>query len=222
MIMKKVMRLGCLALSFVLSCALLAGCGEKTTDNSSAPDSTPRTTASTKPTEEATTKPTEAPTQSASDPTTTPTETPTTTPTEEPTTAPTTEPSAPADGTAGGKAAALAKELLGKPYKYGSAGPDAFDNSGFLYYCYGQNGVTVPRRTGDLAKQGTEVAKENLLPGDAVFFWSETAGNVEFAGIYVGDGKFIAACNEEAPVKELDMNWAYFAQRYIGARRYAG
>ena len=39
--------------------------------------------------------------------TTTPTETPTTTPTEEPTTAPTTEPSAPADGTAGGKAAAL-------------------------------------------------------------------------------------------------------------------
>ena len=53
------------------------------------------------------------------------------------------------------------------------------------------------------------------IPGIAV--WQK--GHI---GIYVGDGKFIAACNEEEPVKELDMNWAYFAQRYIGARRYAG
>ncbi len=220
--MKNFLRLSCLALSVVLSGALLAGCGDKPADNPSNPESTPKTTASSKPTESSATQSTEAPTKPTEAPTTTPTEAPTTTPTTDPTKPAETEPSIPADGSTGGKVAALARELLGKPYKYGSAGPDAFDNSGFLYYCYGQNGVTVPRRTGDLAKQGTEVAKENLLPGDAVFFWSETAGNVEFAGVYVGDGKFIAACNEEEPVKELDINWAYFTQRYIGARRYAG
>ena len=80
----------------------------------------------------------------------------------------------------------------------------------------------MPRRTGDIYRQGTAVEKADLQPGDAVFFWNENEGNPEFAAIYVGDGICIAARQEGTPVSELDMNLPYFEQHYTGARRYSG
>lgn len=215
--MKKT-NIGYLAASLLLIGALLAGCAGEGGGGSTTPSTQAQTAAQGSTTQEET----EAP---ATENTTTP---PTTTqPTEEPTepaTPPTTtEPDGnddpPADAS-GAAVAALAKEQLGKPYRYGSAGPDDFDNSGFLYYCYGQQGITVPRRTGDLYRQGTAVEKTDLQPGDAVFFWNESEGNPEFAAIYVGDGLCIAARQENVPVSELNMTYAYFEQHYVGARRY--
>lgn len=131
------------------------------------------------------------------------------------------EPTTPPAGDKGAAVAAKAQSLIGKPFKMGATGPDEFDNSGFIYYCYMQNGVTLPRRTGDIFKAGTAVEKADLQPGDVVFFYMDTEGAAQFAGIYMGNQKFISCNNEESPVKEQDMSWPYYAERFLGARRYA-
>ena len=59
--------------------------------------------------------------------------------------------------------------MIVKPFKMGGIGPDEFDNSGFIYYCFKESGVAVPRLTGDLYKAGTAVEKADLKPGDVVF-----------------------------------------------------
>ena len=68
-------------------------------------------------------------------------------------------------------------------------------------------------------KEGELILKA-LQPGDVVFFWTSNEGQAEYAGIYVGDGKFVAARNEENPVSELDFNSNYFQKRYVTARRF--
>ena len=90
-----------------------------------------------------------------------------------------------------------------------------------MYYCLKQNGITAPRKTGDLAKAGTAVGKDELQAGDVVFFYMDTEGAPQFAGIYVGNQKFISCNNENSPTKEQDMSWPYYIQRFVGARRYA-
>lgn len=113
-----------------------------------------------------------------------------------------------------------ARSLIGTPYRYGGTTPDGFDNPGFIYYCYKENGITVPRRTSELYGAGTDVSKENLQPGDVVFFWQNTPGTAEYAGIYVGDDRFIACSHEEKPTCEQDMSLPYFEAHFVGAKRY--
>ena len=164
-------------------------------------------------------------------PTTQPTEV-TTVPTEETvpetteatvpeTTEATTLPTLPEDAGIGENVAYTALSQVGKPYKSGGNGPDNFDTTGFVCYCLKENGLISKRtKTKQLAQEGTEVAKEDLQPGDVVFFWTSNEGQAEYAGIYVGDGKFVAARNEENPVSELDFNSNYFQKRYVTARRF--
>lgn len=209
-------------LSAAMLLALLSGCvaapaeSEPTKPESSSETttaSTDSTTAATEPTE-ATTEPTES-TTAPSEPaesTTAPTES-----TTEPTTAPTTPA---AEGTVAERVVKLAAAQLGKSFAEAGAGPDTFDNSGLLYYCYGQNGIKLARGSRQQSTQGVAVDKKDLRPGDAVFFSNDLSGQVQFAGIYTGNGKFIAACNETKPVTEMSLNWAYFKARFVCARRY--
>lgn len=188
---------------------------------STAPTQAPTTLPTEEPTQETTEAPTEQTTEATTEATTEPTEE-TTEPTEE-TTEPTedaTEESTEPDAATGEKIADLAKDQVGKSYAYGGNGPDTFDTSGLVYYCCKQAGISVPRTTDKQASRGTEVAKKDLEPGDVVFFWTSNPDAVEYQGIYIGGGKFIAARNPEKPVSELDLNWEYFEERYLFARRY--
>lgn len=170
----------------------------------------PETDGTTAPSTEATTVPTEE--------TTAPTEE-TTVPTV-PETVPETTPTLSEDATVGEQVAQTALAQVGKPYASGGNGPDSFDTSGFLFYCLQQNGLLSKRlKLKQLVLEGTEVAREDLQPGDVVFFWSVNEGQVEYAGIYVGDGKFVAARNEQNPVSEMDFESNYFKTRYLTARR---
>ena len=185
--------------------------------------STQATTPTTLPTTAPTTAPTEATTQPTTEPTTAPTESPTEppteAPTEEPTTAPT-EPPVPESSSVGEQIAQTAIAQIGKPYSYGGVGPDSFDTSGFAVYCYAQSGITIPRTTPYQYQQGTAVPKDALEPGDILIFWSENPGEAEYEGIYIGNGKFVAARHGDKPVTEMALNVEYFTTRYIGACRY--
>ena len=123
--------------------------------------------------------------------------------------------------TVGEQVAAVALQQVGKSFKMGGTGPDSFDTTGLVVYCFKESGITAPRRTAQMAEFGTEVALEDLQPGDVVIFSYEAGtGKFEYPGIYVGDGKFVAARNESNPVSEMDINSTYFAKRFSCARRF--
>ncbi len=124
------------------------------------------------------------------------------------------------DTPAKGSVEELAKSLIGSPYKLGASGPKEFDNSGFLVYCYGQKGIALPRFTSEIAKKGTPVEMDALKPGDAVFFYNDTPGAAQFAGIYVGNNEFVSCDNEEKPVVVHNISYPYFKDRFVGARRF--
>jgi len=93
------------------------------------------------------------------------------------------------DGGKGGKAATKACSLIGKPYQYGSTGPDTFDCSGLTAAAWAAAGVSLPHFTGDQWKIGKSVAQADLRPGDLVFFYSD----VHHVGLYVGGGWMVHA-----------------------------
>lgn len=164
---------------------------------------------------------TQAPVETVPVPTTeVPTE-PSTAPTEPPT-EPTTAPTEPVNKEIGETAANVAKEQVGKEFVYGTAGPDTFDASGLLQYLYKIQGIKIPRSTADQAKFGVEISRDEILPGDAVFFWTNNPGEPEFVGIYIGDDQFVAACNSSRPVSQMDMSKTYYVEHYVFARRFYG
>ena len=111
---------------------------------------------------------------------------------------------------AGALQAALSK--LGSPYVYGATGPNAFDCSGLTQWAFKQVGISIPRTAEAQAGSGTPVSRDQLQPGDLVFFYSP----VSHVGIYAGNGNVVHASTEGQPVKVAPMQYMPFN----GARRY--
>ena len=82
-----------------------------------------------------------------------------------------------------------AYNFLGRPYVYGANGPNAFDCSGFTSYVYRHFGVSLPRTASSQFSAGSAVSRNNLAPGDLVFF--NTVGYLGHVGLYIGGGDFI-------------------------------
>ena len=86
-----------------------------------------------------------------------------------------------------------AYNFLGRPYVYGANGPNAFDCSGFTSYVYRHFGVSLPRTASSQFSAGSAVSRNNLAPGDLVFF--NTVGYLGNVGLYIGGGDFIHAAS---------------------------
>ena len=112
--------------------------------------------------------------------------------------------------------ASYAYNFLGRPYVYGANGPDAFDCSGFTSYVYRHFGVSLPRTARSQFSAGSAVSRDNLAPGDLVFF--NTVGYLGHVGLYIGGGDFIHAASS-GRVKISSLNEGYYRTRYAGARR---
>lgn len=110
-----------------------------------------------------------------------------------------------------------AKQFIGTPYVYGGSSPSGFDCSGFVKYVYSKFGVTLTRSSYSQVSEGTYVARENLQPGDLVFFG--TKGNVHHVGIYVSDGNFIHAPKPGKTVRIETLQSGYYNNNYYTARR---
>ena len=95
---------------------------------------------------------------------------------------------------------ALAK--LGKPYRWGAVGPNAFDCSGLVKWSFGQAGRSLPRTSRAQAGAGMPVSRANLQPGDLVFFYKP----ISHVGIYIGNNKIVHASRSGQPVKISDMS----------------
>lgn len=114
-----------------------------------------------------------------------------------------------------------AKTYLGSKYVYGGSGPSTFDCSGFTMYVLKNFGVTLSHSATAQSKVGTYVAKEDLQPGDLVFFKDyETGEGIGHCGIYIGDGNFIHASSGTGYcVKISTLTSGSYLKRYETARR---
>ena len=116
----------------------------------------------------------------------------------------------------------FAKQYLGKPYVYAASGPDSFDCSGFTMFVYSHFGYSLPHTATGQSKHGEYVAKEDLQPGDLVFFtdYSDPSSGIGHVGIYVGDGNFIhASSGSSYAVIISNLNSGSYLNRYNTARR---
>jgi cell wall-associated NlpC family hydrolase len=84
---------------------------------------------------------------------------------------------------------AYASNFLGTPYRWGGTTPAGFDCSGFTQYVFRHFGISIGRTTYDQIKDGYAVSRDQLQPGDLVFFGR--GGSPSHVGIYVGNGMYI-------------------------------
>jgi cell wall-associated NlpC family hydrolase len=113
-----------------------------------------------------------------------------------------------------------ARRYLGVRYVYGGETSRGFDCSGFVYFLYRTvEGITLPRTSSEQAGSGTAVKKEDLQPGDLVFFRTGRSTRINHAGIYIGDGNFIHASSGGGVVKIDSLTTGYYAARFVTARR---
>ncbi len=119
--------------------------------------------------------------------------------------------SVPTANTVGAQALQAAITRAGDPYVWGAAGPSAFDCSGLVVWAYAQEGIALPHYTGSLWNSGVHVARNDLEPGDLVFFFAD----ISHVGIYVGDGMMIDAPDFGVPVHVEPVYWS----AYVGAVR---
>lgn len=117
---------------------------------------------------------------------------------------------------------AYAMGFLGVPYRRGgNSAQTGFDCSGFVRNVYEQTfGLLLPRRASEQAQATQVIGREDLQPGDLVFF-NTMRRAFSHVGIYLGDGKFIHAPRSGARVRVEDMRAAYWQKRFTGARRVA-
>lgn len=123
-----------------------------------------------------------------------------------------------AERTKGQRILDIASAYLGTPYVYGGMSPSGFDCSGFVKYCFGQMGITLGRTAASQTAHGTYVSKEELIPGDLVFFITD-GYSISHVGIYAGNGMMIHSPRPGKRVEYITINSGYYAERYTTARR---
>jgi cell wall-associated NlpC family hydrolase len=121
--------------------------------------------------------------------------------------------------TLGGQAVALVYQLLGVPYVWGGATPSGFDCSGLTMYVYRQLGIKLGHYTGFQYYEGRRVPRDQLEPGDLVFFHANSAGVPQHEGMYIGNGAFIHAPHSGDVVRVSSLYETRYALSYVGAVR---
>lgn len=111
----------------------------------------------------------------------------------------------------GAQVVAFAKSQLGKPYRYASAGPSAYDCSGLTSAAWKSAGVSLPRTSQTQYGVGRSVARSELQPGDLVFFYRD----LSHVGLYAGNGQVIHSPRPGKTVEYASIS----SMPYVGARR---
>lgn len=120
----------------------------------------------------------------------------------------------------GQEVANYAKQFVGRKYVYGGANPSkGFDCSGLTMYAYSKFGINLPHSATAQSKIGTKVNRENLQPGDLIFFKNyRTNVGIGHVGIYIGSNKFVHASTEKTGVIISNLSGSY-SSRFVCATR---
>jgi cell wall-associated NlpC family hydrolase len=117
----------------------------------------------------------------------------------------------------GERAAAVALQQVGAPYRYGGSSPAGFDCSGLVHYSYARAGMPVARTTAALWSTLAPVDSGRMRTGDLLFFRIE--GKVSHVGLYLGGGRFVHAPSSGRRVAVENLDDAFYRQALIRAGR---
>lgn len=109
---------------------------------------------------------------------------------------------------------------LGVPYRFGGTTTAGFDCGGFVRYAFAASGIRLPRTAALQFTAGRPVDRDELRPGDLVFFRNTYRRGISHVGLYLGNSRFVHAASSRRQVVIDSLDSAYFASRYAGARRY--
>ncbi|WP_226570062.1 NlpC/P60 family protein [Mangrovibacter yixingensis] len=110
-------------------------------------------------------------------------------------------------------------EWRGTPYRYGGVSRQGIDCSAFVQLTFrDQFALQLPRSTRAQAKIGTRIDKDELLPGDLIFFKTGSGEEGLHVGIYDTDNQFIHASSSHGVVRS-SLNNVYWREKYWQARR---
>ncbi|VTQ82619.1 NlpC/P60 family protein [Hathewaya histolytica] len=123
--------------------------------------------------------------------------------------------SVPSAGPVAQRAVQYALSFQGVPYVWGGRSPSGFDCSGLMQYVYGRLGVGLGSTTYTQIGNGVAVSRDQLQPGDLVFFGSASAPH--HVGMYIGGGQYVHAPRTGDVVKISPLT----RRDYCGARRVA-
>jgi NlpC/P60 family len=125
-------------------------------------------------------------------------------------------------GAVGEQIVNFALQFQGYPYVYAGEGPYAFDCSGFTMFVIRNTlGIDVPHDMLVQYQMGREVGRDELQPGDLVFFANTFRPGMSHNGIYIGGGQFVHAETESSGVRISDLNEDYYRDRWYGAVRFS-
>lgn len=114
---------------------------------------------------------------------------------------------------------------LSRQYKYyryrlGGNGNGYLDCSMFVKLVYKKLGIELPRTSREQFRVGIKVEKDELIPGDLLFFSRyRNKRRISHVGIYIGDNKFIHFSSSRKGLAMDSLNETYFRSRFVGAKR---
>lgn len=117
----------------------------------------------------------------------------------------------------GHRAAGVALDQVGVPYRYGGNSPSGFDCSGLVQYSYSRAGKSMPRTTGQLWNATHPVDRDELRRGDLLFF--NIDGKMSHVGVYVGDRRFVHAPSSGRSVTVASLDAPYYRSAFIRGGR---
>lgn len=117
------------------------------------------------------------------------------------------------------KAAATARSMVGRPYKYGGDSPIGFDCSGLVRYSYLTAGMEVPHGTSELRRKTHPIGADKIRNGDLVFF-TQLGKKYSHVGIAVGSRQFVHAPSSGKKVRKDSLDDPYWSRHFLGARRF--
>jgi cell wall-associated NlpC family hydrolase len=115
-----------------------------------------------------------------------------------------------------------AMELIGSPYRFGGTTEKGFDCAGLVKHAYAAAGVSLPRTAALQYATGEKLERDELVPGDLVFFRDTYRKGISHVGIYIGEGRFIHAASSRRQVTTDHLDQTYYRTRFVGGRRISG
>lgn len=109
------------------------------------------------------------------------------------------------------------RRVLGRPYRWGAAGPGAFDCSGLIYWLYARAGIRIPRTARQQGSVGIRV-QANPVFGDVLLFRSQASPTGWHTGLYLGQDYFVHAAGRTKGVIVSPL--AGYRRRLVSVRRY--
>jgi cell wall-associated NlpC family hydrolase len=106
----------------------------------------------------------------------------------------------------------------GVPYRNGGSDPNGFDCSGFVQWVFAQHGLRLPREVHDQYQMGSQIDRDDVQPGDLVFFETVSRG-ASHVGIALGGDAFVHAPSSRGVVRVESYTTDYWKRRFVGARR---